>query len=253
MNDKDVPRPCDDQNPVPDASWTIDDLRRYAAERLGEAVALARRSTVQVFRAGRALCLIKGKVESDEPWIAWLQRNDMARTSAWEAMKLFERAKEEAAIADIPITEAKKTYGIVKPRRDTGGRPSKRRRAKSTQPAPTAPAAVPSQPSAGEAASLDRDLDAVAANLGEEYRQAILHGDAQPTREEIRLMASASPLGVRLIEAESPPPEEPGEEVDGQKLDVLVRLWRDANQPTKLAFLRCEYVRAALRRLPEAA
>ena len=110
----------------PDESWDLDQLGRYAeiglseADRLQrESIQLGRRSTVQIFRVGRALSIARQKVPWGE-WERWLTTHNIKKTSAWEAIELYERAGSEEAIANLTPSEAKRRYGIAKStRRDT--------------------------------------------------------------------------------------------------------------------------------------
>jgi hypothetical protein len=110
---------------VPDESWDLDQLAVYASTGLGEAdrlhresIQFDRRSTVQVFRSGRALWFARKKVKSEKwgEWGRWLQEHNFKRTSAWEAATLYERAGSEDAVANLTPSEAKIRFGIVKPR-----------------------------------------------------------------------------------------------------------------------------------------
>lgn len=113
---------------IPDDSWDLEQLGRYAATSLNEAdrllresIQLGRRSTVQIFRSGHALAIARRKVPWGE-WGRWLATHHIKRTTAWEAIQLYERAGSEEAIATLAPTEAKRRYGIDKPpRADTEG------------------------------------------------------------------------------------------------------------------------------------
>ena len=107
---------------LPDQSWSLDRLSQFIsnglseADRLwGEASCLGRKSTVQIFWAGCALTLAQPKVkEAGLNWTDWLKERDIPRTTAWEAMQLYERAKKVEAIVDLMPTEAKQKFGVVK-------------------------------------------------------------------------------------------------------------------------------------------
>jgi hypothetical protein len=61
------------------------------------------------------LTLAQPKVkESGLNWTEWLKERNIPRTTAWEAMQLYERAKKVEAIADLMPTEAKQKFGVVK-------------------------------------------------------------------------------------------------------------------------------------------
>ena len=108
---------------VPDESWDLDRLGIYAATGLSEAsrlerefIQLGRRSTIQIFRAGRALSIAERKVKWGE-WGRWLVEHNIKRTTAWEAIQLYERAGSEEAIANLTPSQAKRRCGIGSPPR----------------------------------------------------------------------------------------------------------------------------------------
>ena len=80
-------------------------------------VAVGRRSTVELFRAGRALHFLRDKLKADNAYVKWLEDNDIARTTAHDAIKLYCKAKSESAVEKLTITEAKVTFGISKARK----------------------------------------------------------------------------------------------------------------------------------------
>ena len=108
---------------VPDESWDLERLGNYAATGLSEAsrlqkesIQLGRRSTVQIFRSGHALSIARRKVPWGD-WGRWLKEHDLKRTTAWEAIELYQRAGSEEAIANLTPSQAKKRYGIGRPPR----------------------------------------------------------------------------------------------------------------------------------------
>jgi hypothetical protein len=108
---------------IPDESWDLDRLGDYARTGLSDAdrfkresIQLGRRSTVQIFRAGHALSIARRKVPWGE-WGPWLATRNIKRTTAWEAIELYQRAGSEEAIANLTPVEAKRRYGIGKPPR----------------------------------------------------------------------------------------------------------------------------------------
>ena len=76
--------------------------------------AIGRTSAVELFRAGRALSIAKGKLKVTKGWEQWLKDNKLPKTTAFEAVKLFTRAKTETAVASMSITTAKIRYGVAK-------------------------------------------------------------------------------------------------------------------------------------------
>ena len=107
----------------PDETWDLERLGNYAATGLSEArrlqkesIQLGCRSTVQIFRSGHALSIARRKVPWGD-WGRWLKEHDLKRTTAWEAIELYQRAGSEEAIANLTPSQAKKRYGIGRPPR----------------------------------------------------------------------------------------------------------------------------------------
>jgi hypothetical protein len=109
--------------PVPDESWDFNRLGNYARSGLGEAdrliresIQLGRRSTVQIFRAGRAIWIARERIKAEKwgGWGSWLAEHGLARTTAWEAAALYERAGSEEAIKHLTPDQAKQTFGITR-------------------------------------------------------------------------------------------------------------------------------------------
>jgi hypothetical protein len=112
------------QHSTPDHNWSPEQLTRYVKKHLAnredmteQLVAVGRRSTVELFRAGRALHFLRDKLKADNAYVKWLEDNDIARTTAHDAIKLYCKAKSESAVEKLTITEAKVTFGISKARK----------------------------------------------------------------------------------------------------------------------------------------
>lgn len=108
---------------LPDDSWHFDRLMAFGAAAvtesgrlLSEATCLSRRSTVQIYRAGRALSFARTKLPPGQTWGASLKTHNIPRTNAWEAMQLFQRAASEEDVASLTPTEAKHKYGVTQPK-----------------------------------------------------------------------------------------------------------------------------------------
>jgi hypothetical protein len=106
---------------IPDESWDLDRLGIYAHTGLNESnrllkesIQLGRRSTVQIFRSGRALSIARRKVPWGQ-WERWLVTHNLKKTTAWEAIELYQRAGSEEAIADLTPSQAKTKFGIGTP------------------------------------------------------------------------------------------------------------------------------------------
>lgn len=112
---------------TPNEQWDLERLSEYARGSIDLSRSLARKSTVERFRAGNALSIAKTKLKGGKKgaWCRWLKDQNISRTLAWEALKLFERAGSEEAVADLDITRAYRKYGITNP--------PKRRAASKTQ------------------------------------------------------------------------------------------------------------------------
>ncbi len=112
------------EGPLPDESWDLGRLARYAssglaeAARLGsESIRIGRRSTVQIYRSGRALSLARKKLKAQGRgrWDRWLTEHGLKRTTAWEAAELYERAGSEDALAKLTPCQAKQKFGVTSP------------------------------------------------------------------------------------------------------------------------------------------
>ncbi len=251
------------EDATPDDSWSLDDLRTYALSRLNEASILARRSTAQTYRAGRALSLAKNKLKTLKAWGKWQQEHDLPRTSVWEAVELFRKAPSEEAIEHLTPQKAKEQFGIVKKRPHVGNGITRKRKGKDD------PATQPRQEKTGHStddANDDsaRDLDAIAACLGEEYREAVVSGEARLSPEETRTLVggdgratrSAEATGQDRIVSDSETAEETAksaseeEPVDEELLKQATDLVRRMNHATMMTFVGQPLVLAAVRRLP---
>src|SRR4051812_27098859 len=74
---------------LPDESWDLDRLARYASSGLAEegrleheSIQIGRKSTVQIYRSGRALSIARAqlKLEGRGRWGQWLERHGIKRT-----------------------------------------------------------------------------------------------------------------------------------------------------------------------------
>lgn len=106
-------------DPQPDATWPLERLAAYAAVNLqtSESIdrhmfALGRKSVLSFFRAGCALSHARTKLLQEGEWVGWQQQNGLARTTVFEAITLFERAKTEDAVEGMTLGQAKKFFGI---------------------------------------------------------------------------------------------------------------------------------------------
>lgn len=100
----------------PEVEWSLEDLAAYVHARQNGFAALAKKSTLEVFRAGHALVIVKAKVPQGD-YMSWLRENGIKVTSAWEAATLYEKAGTEDAIEGMNLTQAKKHFGVIRPRK----------------------------------------------------------------------------------------------------------------------------------------
>ncbi|CAN5890362.1 hypothetical protein BH23PLA1_BH23PLA1_39260 [soil metagenome] len=143
---------------MPDETWDLDRLARYASAGLAKAdrlmqgsIQIGRRSTVEIFRSGRALSIARRrlKAEGRGRWTRWLEQHGIKRTTAWEAAELFERAGSEDKVANLMPGEAKRLFWVISPPREDedsagGGAADRGTQSPSTQSAkPPSKVAVP--------------------------------------------------------------------------------------------------------------
>ena len=128
------PGASQDERPVP--SWSFTRLMKFAAgtaaqsDRLEteseglfeQARALSHDSAVQAHRLGEALTIARKKLPAGKSWTEMLKSFGIAKTTAWEAMKLFTLAPLEDQLKGLTRTEAKINFGIVKPKKKSSRR-----------------------------------------------------------------------------------------------------------------------------------
>jgi hypothetical protein len=95
-------------------SRKLNEAARYAAASLG----LGRKSVTNVFEAGQLLDEASGILKDEREWCEWQEKYDLPRSTCWEACELFRRAKTPEALEEFTsITQAKKHFGIYKPKK----------------------------------------------------------------------------------------------------------------------------------------
>lgn len=104
---------------LPSEGWTLDQLAEYARRQIVTSRAienslglLGRRSTVAFFRAGRALLVAREQLKTTGDWVKWQDDHQLPRTTVFEAISLYEAAKDEKAVETLALTEAKRCFGI---------------------------------------------------------------------------------------------------------------------------------------------
>jgi hypothetical protein len=112
---------AESQRATPNHNWTLEKLTDYVTdcfkcrdEMNDHLAAIGRKSTVELFRAGHALDVIREKLKADKAYVQWLEDNGIARTTAHDAIKLYYKAKTESAVEKLTITEAKIKFGVTK-------------------------------------------------------------------------------------------------------------------------------------------
>jgi hypothetical protein len=84
------------------------------------ALSFGRRSAASFFRAGESLDQVIDRMKEEKLWCKALDQHDISRTTAWEAIQLFRRAKTAEAIDGMTLTEAKLAFGVAKPPKKGG-------------------------------------------------------------------------------------------------------------------------------------
>src|SRR3954454_15734433 len=113
------------ENLMPAESWDLEQLAAYVKDRFHLAEFFGRKSAVQIWRAGKALLLVKEKLKAERKWTSWAKQHDLPLTSVYEAMKLAEKFENERDIIGFSGVDAKMVAGTFKPRakEPTGGTP----------------------------------------------------------------------------------------------------------------------------------
>jgi hypothetical protein len=125
---------------TPNKNWTLEQLTEYVSGCLKDhsdmedrIISLRRTSAVELFRAGQGLHFINDKLKAKGAYGGWLKQHGIARSTAHEAIQLYYRAKTEANVAPLKITEAKEKFGIAKKKSSSKPAASRSRRTKSSQ------------------------------------------------------------------------------------------------------------------------
>jgi hypothetical protein len=112
---------------VPNHQWTLEQLEAYVLRQMPIYEALTKQPTVVLFHIGRALKLIRDRLRPKPgAWTAWQKEKQLPTTRVWEAITLFERAKEEGNVRGLPIQVAYEKWSIRKPKPSTTAEGSKR-------------------------------------------------------------------------------------------------------------------------------
>ncbi len=123
----------------PKQDWTLEDLTNYAAVRADGLRRMAKQTLEELYLFGEALSLIRAlKKGEGKKWLQWLSKQPYSNTSAFQAIKFFERvgSLEDLSLLDgMTITEAKIALDVIAPK-PVVARPSMKA---APAPAPIAP------------------------------------------------------------------------------------------------------------------
>ena len=111
--------PVDPESVVPEADWGIDRLTQYVVSAYQTTTSieaslaiLTRRSVISAFRLGKALWLVRDQMKQIGSWGDWCEQHGVKRTTAYEYVQLFEKAKTEDAVKGMTLTQAKQFFGV---------------------------------------------------------------------------------------------------------------------------------------------
>ncbi|HEX4144544.1 MAG TPA: hypothetical protein VHY91_13640 [Pirellulales bacterium] len=130
------------EDAIPDTSWALSQLLTYAKERIAssksadkESILQAKKSAVELFRAGAALSLARAKCNElgKGEWSRWKREHDFADTTVNDAIRLYTNAKTEDALKGLGITEAKEKFVYPKDGTKKDDEPTKDTPAPTTQ------------------------------------------------------------------------------------------------------------------------
>jgi hypothetical protein len=105
------------QDSTPDSTWTLPRLADFAKSQFCESILQAHKSAVALFRAGCALSLARSELKNVHgEWKTWKRAHCLRDTTVNDAIRLYENAKTEEALAGLGITEAKKKFVYPSPK-----------------------------------------------------------------------------------------------------------------------------------------
>jgi hypothetical protein len=102
-----------DPEDTPHESWGLTEWARWAVRQWGEWQTASKTACQKKFQLGRALYQVKLRLE--EPFSGWLKRSGIPKSSAYEALGLYETAGDEKAIAGLTVEAAQAKFGLKKP------------------------------------------------------------------------------------------------------------------------------------------
>jgi|GEM_PF-6083501 len=125
-DDRNLPSDREDTGLAALEGLTLEQLAAIASKEIGEArqfqaeaVGLSRRSTLTLYRAGRTLWCARKKLKGKgkRAWTKWQKSHGIPVTSAWQAIRLYEEAESEEAVAGLTRSQALQKYKITKARK----------------------------------------------------------------------------------------------------------------------------------------
>ena len=106
-----------DPDDNPNASWSEAELGAYAVGKFDLYSALVKKPTRVYFWAGCALWFLRERLKPKELFLARLAELKIAKTTAYEALALYEGAGVETNVIDMPITKALAKWAPPKDRK----------------------------------------------------------------------------------------------------------------------------------------
>jgi hypothetical protein len=69
------------ENLMADAEWDLERLASYTKDRFAIAEFFGRKTAVQIWRAGKALLIVKEKLKAERKWTVWAEEHGLPLTS----------------------------------------------------------------------------------------------------------------------------------------------------------------------------
>jgi hypothetical protein len=114
-----------DPNERPNLGWSEDQLGVYAVKKLDLYSALTKKPTPVYFWAGCALWFLRERLKPRGLFLSRLAELKIAKSTAYEALALYEGAGDEANVMDLPITQALAKWAPPKVRKPIARRTRK--------------------------------------------------------------------------------------------------------------------------------
>lgn len=182
---------------MPDDSWSDEELMDYAKHQAEQIQTLKRTVAIHVYRLGMALSFYRERHLDHGDWEGFLKSQGLSVPTAWRAVQLFKRAKSEAEVVDLGITEAYIHFKILqkaKKEKPEAEQPKAGEETKAAAGARQQPATARCQAEAGDEApspSNDQPLLQEAPEPQEDDDQ--VDADPAPGKEDGEATASENP------------------------------------------------------------